>query len=378
MVMDDARRETCCRIVEAIEEVGPSVPAVARQLGLKLGRVRSFVDHYVRGPEGFDLVPVVDYARLGMRVYSVVLAPFPRFRPAAKTFFSAMGELGYAWTYGTTLPQAYIVVSFAVPEELYDRHVMMVGRLEERGLFHIVRMQRDDMVVRPKTSQEALDLDGYGWQFDWDSRRDLEQNAPIRPSVRAEYDAEDLKAINGWQRQATSPPRSYRMAGIADGWPMERRTLEWHLRDHVVGRRLVTGYRFRWPGAVNPHAEGRRRVRSLVTVELQVSDPSGRELLELRKAVQSVPFLWTERIGMDYTAQFHFPIEDIIPAYRFIAKAMEPFEDRSASYMLSRSEALEFPLWSELYAGGEGWTLDEEGLVARAERTQPLLKPSWK
>jgi len=92
----------------------------------------------------------------------------------------------------------------------------------------------------------------------------------------------------------------------------------------------------------------------------------------------SVPFLWAERIGLDYTAQYFIPVPDLMRGYRFLAQVMEPFDERSSAYVIDQSEGLAFTLPPNLFEEGKGWTLDEEGLVAKAEQVQLLLKSSWR
>jgi hypothetical protein len=366
------------RIVSLVERIGPRGARIARELGLSEREVRYFLKKRILLSKNTGLFPRVDYMKLGLRCLCVYVE-FPEYVLAVQKYaldiFTFMGDACYLVYFSRTLPSGRYLVHFNVPEELYNRFAVFLTRLETTGLFKILEWYRIDYrPVGPFMPTELFDFKKWRWKSDWmmPVKEPLEDFVPPK---RVRYDETDLLILQDMQYRMAEFPHDYKLSHISRRLKMNHGKFMWHWREHIQKRELITMYRLHWIGSTYDRATEiyRKKTHTVAFLQLLVKDVSREELAYLRDRVRSVPHFWAETFGNDYFAEFAFPMDSLVEAYRFLDDTVKNFFGRARVFTVS--DSLIYSIIPRLYDQRERkWRLDEEDLIGRFENLVLTLK----
>ena len=361
-----SKRDTSARtaeMVKLVSEIGPDIPEIARRLNQFKESVRYRYKEKVLG-KGFGIQAIVDHERLGLRRVLLVVEFGPEFKGYSNAILTAMNELCYVVYFEKRMLHADYLIAASVPSQFVVQYMSFMTKLRDSGLFKSIRVVPFDWFRTIPMRTEYYDFDTGRWDFDWSNPLKTSSEASYVPSGPAKFDHTDLLILKELQIDAT---RS--LVEISKKLKMNYKVLAWHLKTHVAGRKMVSGYYLRWMGTTYDttlekalHRQHRYQHVSVLSTGL-----SEKERMKLMATSHAIPFLWSEMVGaQDYFAEFYFPTENIVEGFQFLTGAIAEVKDKTDVMMLDQSEALSFTFSYGLYRKDKkAWTFDEPALLSR-------------
>ncbi len=364
----DSRKDVSVRtaqLVQLLSEIGPDIPEISRRLGQFKESVRYRYKEKILN-KGFVVQATADQEGLGLK-RMVVLADFTdEFRPYAATILTAMSKLCYIVSFEKTLPHGEYVVHASVAREHAAAFAEFMGTLRSIGLLSSVEVFDFEWFRNASMKAEFYDFDTGRWDFDWSqpSLRDFNA-ANISPSERSKFDMVDLMLISEFQVDANKS-----LKDIAAKLDINYKKLAWHYQTHVLGRRLINGYRINWMGTrYDEKAEKalQRQHRYFITV-LAVRGVTPLEMMTLRQRLSQLPFLWCEAVGRDYFAEFAFPVDYVTEAYQYLEEAIGSVRYKAELLAIDQTNALAFAIPLEMYdTAQKRWIFNLQETTSRFE-----------
>lgn len=364
-------RDTNTKIAEFVRyiaTVGPNVPEIARRMGEHKETVRYWHKKLLKA--GLIVQASVNFEKLGL-VRVVAVADFSQeYKRYADIILTTMGELCYVQSFVKTLPDQYYIINGTVPLEHVNSWIDFMTELKKANLFSSIDFTRYEQARNVPMMSDRYDFSSGRWEFEWNAPLKvypdvIEESGPTRPP---QFDDMDLEIIKRLQRDAN---RSLAEIQKEIG-NVNYKTLNFHHRAHVLGRRLLKGYRVNWMGntydVVSDRAIYRRhRYQPVDVIARELSDS---EKAELRGKFNALPFLWWEATGRDnYYAQLAFPTETFPEAMLFLASALAPIRERARWFLADQAHSLWFRVEPNLYdRAKKTWSFDEAELLGTFER----------
>ncbi|MDG6902084.1 MAG: Lrp/AsnC family transcriptional regulator [Nitrososphaerota archaeon] len=370
-------RDTSARtaeLVKLISEIGPDIPEIARRLDQFKESVRYRYKEKVLS-KGFGVQAIVDHEKLGLRRVLFVADFGPEFKGYTNAILTAMNELCYVVYFEKRLLYDDYVVAASVPSEHVASYVSFLNSLKESGLFKSLKVVPFDWFRTNPMRTECYDFDTGRWDFDWSTPLKTSDQAAYAPSGHTKFDYMDLLILKELQIDAT---RSF--VEISEKLKLNYKVLAWHMKTHVMERKMISGYYLRWMGTTYDtvlekalHRQHRYQHISLLSTGL-----SERERMELMAKLHTIPFLWSEMVGAsDYFAEFYFPTEDTVEGFQFLTRAIADVKVKTEVMVLDQSEALSFTISHNLYSKDKkAWGFDEPALLSRFQNLTAQIKGS--
>ena len=354
------------RIIAAVGSVGPrNIAQIARLTGAHQETIRYKIKkRFAR--QGFRFQAEVDYSKLGLSLYWARLRMHPLYYSSAPRFFEALNREGYLIHYSKTLPGGYFVALFALPSGMGNDFRGFLGDLVGRKIildfaFTKVLVERHKpMDVRHFNFQEER------WEVDWQK---VKASSPspllaegVQPSMIA--DEADMLMIKELQVNALQ-----HTVGIAKKLKMNSKTLEYHYRSHVAGKRLVSGYRVRWmrdTGSV-----GHSFLIAVMTFRKLNEDA----LKRIQDVVGKIPYLWVEYGLKDgtYIAILGVPTTEFMEVMGYINDELQLLETKSEIEFMKVGESFNFTIPHHMFSDGK-WRFDEREMEAAILKDFPSAK----
>jgi hypothetical protein len=361
-VLDDQNSKTA-QLAKAILEIGPDINQVSRRLGQFKESVRYRYKTKLLD-RGFVVQAAVDYEKLGLRRV-LMLADFaPGYKEYGQAVMSAMNELCYVNYFERRMLTDDYVILASVPKEFVQTFLGFMTKLKDKGIFARLETIPFDWFRVIPMQTELYNFDTGIWDYDWSSPRGAGKEASYVPSEKIRFDRLDLLILKELQINSTTP-----LTEIAQKLKVNYKTLTWHYRTHVLGRRMVKGYYLRWMGTTYSSTLERalHRRHRYQHISLLARGLTQVERMELMARLHSVPFIWSEMVGEeDYSAELYFPTEQLTDAFEFIGRASSKIKDKVNVMIMDQAEALFFTLSYQLYdEQQDAWTFNEPQLLAR-------------
>ncbi len=304
------------RIVAAISSVGPrNVAQIARLTGAHQETIRYKVKKQF-AERGFRFQAEVDYRKLGLQLQWATIRISPPYHASASRFFDALNKTAYLVHYSKFLPEGSFVSLFAPPAGRGYELGTLLEALRRKKV--IEDFQLDAVVVERHKPMDVrnFDFQKARWEVDW-QRVKRSEGLPL-PDDPVEAvgvaDGIDLRIIKELQIDELQ-----HTVGIARKLRINEKTLEYHYRNHVRGKRLVPRYRVRWM----------RDFTSAVThpalvVVMKFSIHEEKLFRQVQSVVNSIPFLWTEyklKNG-EYVAMLGVPLTELMEMMAFMDEVL--------------------------------------------------------
>jgi hypothetical protein len=359
------------KMVKLIGRFGPDIDRVSRISGDYKETTRYWFHEKIIKP-GMVIQAVPNEGALGLRRVSARVRVAEPFLPHVRQALWTMNDLAYAAAYELAIPDEEYVVHAAVPHQFVGEYKSFMLGLQQLGIFESVQLYEFEWFRRVPMRSEFYDFNAGRWDYDWQTPIPLEpDDMATNTSKQAKFDQTDLLILKELQLDANRSLLEIRDAiRTKNNIELHYKTLGWHYRQHVVGRRLFTGYSTRWLGTrYNQAAEKaeQRRHRYLV-MDLLVKNVGDAELLDLSARMHQTPFLWSEMGGGDYFAQCAYPIENTIEAFEQFRGVMRQFGERAHHYIVDQKNAIMFLLPFSLWSPTERrWTFERKAALERFE-----------
>jgi len=155
---------------------------------------------------------------------------------------------------------------------------------------------------------------------------------------------------------------------ISDKIKVNYKKLAWHYTTHVMARRLLSGYRVNWMGTRYDYAIEKvlHRQHKYFAVAMMVRGVTEYEAMALRQAVDRLPFLWAEAVGVNYFCEFAFPVDFVVEGLQFLTEAVSTVKERTEIYAVDQSDAAAFTIsYNKFSQARKRWEFNLADLIGR-------------
>ncbi|MGD1055631.1 MAG: hypothetical protein ABR867_06085 [Nitrososphaerales archaeon] len=351
------------QLVKLLTEVGPDVPEISRRLGQFKESVRYRYKEKILN-KGFAVQANVDHEKLGLHRVIVVLDFSEEYRKFSQSILASMNELCFLVSFSKTMPGGYYIANFSVPREFVDQLKSFLGVLKEKGMLSRLDIVDFDWIRFAPMKSEFYDFDTGRWDFDWTAKATSDfESAHYMPSSPAKFDYVDLLLIKEFQMDANKSLKE-----ISDKLKVNYKKLAWHYTTHVMARRLLSGYRVNWMGTRYDYGIEKvlHRQHSYFAVNLFVRAVTEYETMALRQAVDRLPFLWSEAVGVNYFCEFAFPVDFVVEGLQFLTETISAVKERTEIYTIDQSDAAGFTIsYNRFNQARKKWEFNLADLIGR-------------
>src|SRR5271157_893643 len=351
------------QLVDLLHELGPDIPEIARRLGQFKESVRYRYKEKILN-RGFAVQGAADHEKLGLKRMIVVVDFAPAYGQYAQAILAAMNELCYLVSFARTLPGGEYVVNLSVPADLTEEIERFFESLKEKGMFSRVEALEFDWLVLTPMKSQCYDFDTGRWEYDWTNPpAKANASAGRQPSTSAKFDYVDLMVIKELQMDANKSLKE-----ISDKLGMNYKKLAWHYSAHIKARNLLQGFSVNWMGTKYDYKieKALHRQHRYFALQLLVRDLNEYEMISLRQESNKVPFLWSEAIGKNYSAEFFFPLDFVVEGIQWLSEMMAPIKERANLFTIDQTGSVAFTIPYMLYDQAlKKWRLEPSDLAQR-------------
>jgi len=360
------------QLVKLLTELGPDVPEIARRLGQFKESVRYRYKEKIIS-KGFAVQAAVDHERLGLRRVVAVVDFAPTYRNYAPAILTAMSEVCYVVGFSKSLIGGEYVVNLSVPNELVEGVRGFFSALEGRGMFSKLEVLEFDWHRIAPMKPEFYDFDTGRWTYEWQNStpQDYEAAAYV-PSKKGKFDYVDLLIIKELQMDANRSLKE-----MAEKLDVNYKKLAWHHSAHVCSQNLLRGYTVNWMGTRYDYNLEKvlHRKHRYFAVDLLVRDASQFEIMDLRRQIDPLPFLWGEAAGQNYYAGFAIPVDYVVEGLQYIGNVGSAVKSKMSIYAMDQTEAARFTIPYSMYESTtKKWIFDKEELIKKFDKLIVQIK----
>jgi len=355
-------------MVREISVIGPKIPEIAR----RLGRHKETVRYWYKKLEenGFAVQGILNHEAIGLRRVILKVQFGTEYLDYVGPMMAAMNDQSYIVGYAKALPEDVYVINASVPEELVNGFVSFASDLRDLGVFTTVDSYLFDWFRNKPMEGEYFDFEKGHWEFDVQTL--MKQDRPYAEPVvspKVKFDRIDLLLAKELQIDATRELQEIQAAiRESDGVEINYKTLCWHLKEHVEGHGLLSGFRTNWMGTRwDPVSDrARHRSHSYIGVDLLVKSPTSDERAETRKILDRLPLLWGEASGADYFAELAIPSEMLYEVLLLLNSVMGSVNNKATFHIMDQRNAAGFTFPYKLYDdSSRQWTFNKEDLLVK-------------
>jgi DNA-binding Lrp family transcriptional regulator len=338
-------------IVTAIGSVGPrNVAQIARMVHAHEETVRYKIKKQFAGL-GFRYQAEVDYRKLGLRLHWGSFIVSPVYYKSTSRFFEALNNHGYLIHYSKILPQGNFAALFSLPEGKGTEFEWFLERLRMHKI--IMNFKLDEVRVEHHKLMDPtfFNFQKGGWEVDWKRVKAMPGTPLPLENERSEplADETDMLIIKELQKDARQ-----HIKGISRALRIDSKVLEYHYRTHIVGRKLMRGYRFMWgKDSTNTLAH------SVIVSRMTFRGLRGDAFRKVQAAVSKIPFLWVEDLLRDgtYVATLSMPTEDFAGTIDYLNEEVPSLGPSIEMGFLKVGESHNFTIPYDAFSDGE-WQFD--------------------
>lgn len=294
----DNAREFLTRIATYAESEGArNLNKISRELSIPYPTLRFRMMRLKS--QGISILPAIDAQKLGLERVRVSFYLSHDVRNYT-AFFGGLFQAAGLHYFGRTLLSQIFDCEFMVPYGSTSELVKLLKALEEMKIIStvVIRKLVWKEVLMMKT--EFYDYEHGEWDVDF-SRFVGNPSVKIPDASKPEkIDHYDLLIVKSLQIDPWA-----NVVDIARELGITGNDVSYHLKKHVLGRKLVPGFRLRWNGTKNAWAK--HTIVNLTLVFPEISDESSRHAMSV---VTSLPFTWNHMRAEDGT----YLTELLVPA----------------------------------------------------------------
>ncbi len=250
--------------------------------------------------QGISVLPFVDTAKLGLQRYRVFFRMSNlKLAENVKPFFGGLHQSAGLGYYSRSLLSHKFDTEFAIPVGTQNDLEQLLRMLEESKMIQAAEMHkvewRDILMVKT----QFFDFTTGEWDIDF-SRLTGDPSVRIpKPAECVRFDYTDLLIIKEVQMNAWA-----KVVDIAKSTKIPERDVAYHLNKHVLGRKLITNFRFRWIGTKEAWAK-----HSVFAMTFMFRDISAEEARHAMSIFMANPFTWNHL----YSTDGIYLVETLVP-----------------------------------------------------------------
>ena len=341
------------RMLRVIERIGPrNCSAISRVTGIPTETVRYRLNKHLINRD-IAINPSIDYNRLDLTIAWLNLEFEDAYRTEAPELFNVLSRVGYLVYYSRTTPSGDFAAIAVPPKGRVSGYETFLKGLVDLGFLRSYRLKELAGLNYPGVWMNHYDPATGNWTIDWERLEQSEVEVPEfegSPASQPVVDQADLFILKELQVNVTQP-----LVQIARKLRMDPRSLSYHYRDHILGKRLIKKHVIQWQ-----RERPSDKDRILVLREFwQFRDLKSRELEYLRRLFNRIPFTLLEAVSADqtfYLAQTVAPLEYYITMLNYIRQHItSELISRLTSGLVDPSCAGAYSLPYEMFSKREGW-----------------------
>jgi hypothetical protein len=265
--------------------------------------------------QGISILPFVDTGAIGLERIRVFFKMTDRkLADNVKPFFGGLHQSAGLNYYGRHLFTHNFDSEFRVPEGSIDEITKLFQRFQEMKMV-------DDVEIHKLVWKDILNLKTQFFDFgssEWDidfSRLAGDPSVRIPPvSHVSRFDYNDLQIL----KELEIDPWA-KVVDIAKKTNIPERDVAYHLNKHVFGRKLISGFRFRWVGTKDAWAK-----HSIIAMTFLFRDISPEEARHAMSIFTANPFTWTHTQSNDglYLVETLIPISQLPDSVQYLSRRL--------------------------------------------------------
>ena len=373
--MKSDTREQQTRLAMLLQERGPRVTEIARQLDESPETVRYWFKHNILGGRGgvaYQAVP--DYGGLGFRRIHAIVDFSDEYLPHARDVLISMSRLCYLSYCFRIFPSGYYSITLTVPSEVVNHYSALLQKLQDTGIFRIVESGSLDWVRVTPMKARYFDFNKGRWDFDWSAMANEKARAiPINPSYSIEYDYEDLRILEKLQVDATKS-----LGAISRELKIPYQNAYNHF-SHILERKQISLYRIVWPATGPKNQEESKpwqQHHAHMAIQFLVRNTSKSESLTLLNKMERLPFNWANGGGEgSFLSEFVVPLEYYSETFQYLAETLQDSRRRTEFFIANQADALSFTIPTHLYnRDANTWSNSADDALTRFKKLVVSVK----
>ena len=320
--------------------------------------------------QGIAITPIVEPTKLGLARFRVSLEMSPDLTDYA-SFFGGLHQSAGLHFYARSLSTHAFDSEFMIPPDKESELSKLLRALGEMGFIEKVRMRRLiwKEIIGMKT--KYYDYANHAWDIDFS--RLLADPSDYRASPRSatslgqnKYDHIDLQIIKSLQIDPW-----IKSVDISKKLNLTDSDISYHMRNHVFGLKMVSGFKFMWIGSSESWTK--HSVIPIMYYFDSLSEESARHAMSVFTAC---PFTWNHMLTIEgeYIAELIIPVSQMSETIRYIAGGLRPLKLRPTDmgypdWFCSQNYTIPY----QMHSSESGWQFDAErslGYVIQMIREQ--------
>lgn len=342
-------REQQTKLAMLLQERGPRITEIARQLGESPETVRYWFKQNILGARGgvaYQAVP--NYGGLGFRRIHAIIDFSDEYLHHAKDIMISMSRLCYLSYCFRIFPSGYYSITLTVPSEVARHYSELLSKLQDIGIFRIVESSNLDWVRVTPMKARYFDFSKGRWDFDWSAvMSEKVRVIPIEPSDSIEYDYDDLRILEKLQVDATKS-----LGDISRELDIPYQHAYSHF-GHIFERKQISLYRIVWPATGPKNQEESKpwqQHHAHMAIQFFVRNSSSSESHSLLNKMERLPFNWANGGGEGgFLSEFVVPLEYYSETFQYLSETLQDSRRRTEFYIANQADALSFTIPAHLY-----------------------------
>jgi DNA-binding Lrp family transcriptional regulator len=368
-------REQQTRLAMLLQERGPRITEIARELGESPETVRYWFKNNILSRQGIAYQAILNYRGLGFKRVHAVIDFADEYLPHAKGILVSMSQLCFLTNYFRVFPTGYYSVTLTVPSQVEHRYRKLLEELQDIGIFRILEADSLEWIHITPMKAKYFDFSKGRWDFDWSAVVNEKEKAPkIASGGPIKYDYEDLRILEKLQIDATES-----LGEISRELKMPYQQVYTHFTDHITERGQISLYQIIWT-ATGPRSQEELKAwqqhHAHMALQFLVRNSTESETYELLAKMERLPFNWANGWGGgNFLSEFVIPLEYYSETFQYLSEMLQESRGRTEFAIGDQANALSFTVPARLYdKEADTWTDGADDVLARFKKLVLTVK----
>ncbi|HEV2138486.1 MAG TPA: hypothetical protein VGR53_06560 [Nitrososphaerales archaeon] len=368
-------RDKQAELAMLLQERGPRVTEIARELGESPETVRYWFKNNILAHQGIAYQAVPNHQGLGFSRIRAIIDFADEYLLHARDILASMNELSYLTHYYRLFPSGFYSILLTLPAGHERRYARLLRELEDTGMFRLLEADHLDWIRVTPMKARYFDFSKGRWDFDWSAVVNQKGKIPaISSNGPIKYDYEDMRVLEKLQRDAT---RS--LGEISRELKMPYQEAYNHF-GHITERGQISLYRILWP-ATGPKGKKEelkawQQHHAHMALQVLVRNSNEHESHELMNRIVKLPFNWANGGGDGvFLSECVIPLEYYSEALQYLSEAVQGSRARAEFAIGDQANAMSFTVPVKLYdKEAAAWANNADDTLARFKKLVLTIK----
>ena len=355
----DNPREFLSRISPFIErDGGRNMLDVSSQLNIPYETIRRrFQD--LRS-KGISIIPMISPESLGLKRFRVFFS-LPDDTIHLKALFGSMNQFAGLTYYGRDITTQSFESEFWTPNNMDQEFQKILRGMEEMKLIEGLSLREIVWKDILKMKTHLFDYESGEWNVDFqrlvgDPSLDVPKTdhgiGQTVSSLSGKVDHIDLLIIKSLQINL-----SVHIVELADQIKVTDRDIAYHLNRHVLGRKQVSGFRFKWIGSKDAWSK-----HTITPISLHFRDIDSTDQAHAMSILTALPFTWVHFLTADngYASELLIPVSSLNETMQYLSSMFRKYQLSPRFSFVDWSCTSTYTIPYQLHDAEAGWQLNAE------------------